>query len=37
MIRNKKLTEEEILAERNEVLASWKTGSDPQLIFEAAN
>ena len=36
MIRNKKLTEEEFLAERKEVLASWKTGSDPQLNFDEA-
>ena len=36
MIRNKKLTEEEFLAERKEVLASWKTGNDPQLNFDEA-
>lgn len=31
MVKNKKLTEEEFFAEREEVLASWKTGKDPQL------
>ncbi len=36
MIRNKKLTEEEFHAERKEVLASWKTGNDPQLNFDEA-
>ncbi len=36
MVRNKKLTEEEFLEQRKEVLATWHTGSDPQLDFENA-
>lgn len=36
MVRNKKLTEEEFLEERKEVLASWHTGSDHQLNFDEA-
>lgn len=36
MARNKKLTMEEFLAERKEVLATWKTGSDPQLNLDEA-
>lgn len=36
MVKNKKLTEEEFLEERKEVLASWKTGSDPQLDLDEA-
>lgn len=36
MVRNVKLTEEEFLKERKEVLATWKTGNDPQLNFEEA-
>ena len=34
MVANKKLTLEEFLEERKEVLATWKTGSNPQLNFE---
>ena len=33
-LRNKKWTEEQFLAERQKVLASWKTGSDKELDFE---
>ncbi|HKM29311.1 MAG TPA: methylaspartate mutase subunit E [Bacilli bacterium] len=33
-VKNIKLTEEEFFRERQEVLASWKTGSDPQLNLE---
>ena len=36
MVKNKKLTEEEFLAERKEVLAGWRTGSDPQLDLDKA-
>lgn len=36
MVRNKKLTQEEFLQEREEVLATWKTGSDPQLNLDEA-
>lgn len=36
MVKNKKLTEKEFLAERKAVLASWKTGSDPQLDLDKA-
>ena len=36
MIRNKKLTEEEFLKERKQVLSTWKTGSDPQLDLDEA-
>ncbi len=36
MVRNRKLTEEEFLAERKEVLASWKTGGDGQLDLDRA-
>ena len=36
MVKNKKLTEKEFLEERKEVLASWKTGSDPQLNLDEA-
>jgi len=35
-LKNKKLTEEEFLKERKEVLASWKTGSDPELNLDKA-
>ncbi len=35
-LRNKKLTEEEFLAERKKVLASWKTGNDPELDLDKA-
>ena len=34
MIKNKKLTMEEFLEERKQVLASWKTGKDYHLDFE---
>ena len=34
MVKNKKLTEEEFLREREEVLATWKTGKDYHLDFE---
>ena len=34
MAKNKKLTKEEFLREREEVLASWKTGKDYHLDFE---
>ncbi len=36
MVKNKKLTEKEFLAEREEVLATWKTGNDKHLEFEEA-
>ena len=36
MVKNKKMTLEEFLAERKEVLASYKTGSDPQLDLDEA-
>ena len=36
MVQNKKLTEQEFLQEREEVLATWKTGSDPQLNLDEA-
>ena len=36
MVKNKKLTWDEFLEERKEVLASWKTGKDPQLNFDEA-
>ena len=36
MVKNKKLTEEEFLEERQEVLAGWHTGSSSQLDFENA-
>ncbi len=35
-VKNKKLTLEEFLNERKEVLASWKTGSDPELDLDKA-
>ncbi|MDD3171386.1 MAG: methylaspartate mutase subunit E [Bacilli bacterium] len=35
-VKNVKLTEEEFLNERKEVLSSWKTGNDPQLNFDEA-
>ena len=35
-VKNKKLTLEEFLAERKQVLATWKTGSDPELDFDKA-
>ena len=35
-LRNKKWTEEEFLAERQKVLATWKTGSDPELDLDKA-
>ena len=35
-LRNKKWTEEEFLAERKKVLATWKTGSDPELDLDKA-
>ncbi len=35
-LRNKKWTEEEFLAERKKVLATWKTGSNPELDLEKA-
>lgn len=35
-LRNKKWTEEEFLAERKKVLASWKTGSSPELDLDKA-
>ncbi len=34
MAKNKKLTDEEFLREREEVLATWKTGKDYHLDFE---
>ncbi len=34
MLKNKKWTEEEFLAERQKVLSAWITGSDPDLDFE---
>ncbi len=36
MVKNKKLTEKEFLEERKEVLATWKTGNDPQLDLDEA-
>jgi len=36
MVKNKKLTEQQFLEERQEVLASWKTGNDPQLNLDEA-
>ena len=33
-LRNKKWTEEEFLEERKHVLATWKTGSDPELDLD---
>lgn len=36
MVKNKKLTEQEFFEERKEVLASWHTGSDPQLNLDEA-
>ena len=35
-LKNKKWTEEEFLAVRNKVLATWKTGSDSELNFDNA-
>ena len=35
-LRNKKWTEEEFLEERKHVLATWKTGSDPELDLDKA-
>ncbi len=35
-VKNKKLTEEEFFNERKRVLASWKTGSDPELDLDKA-
>lgn len=35
-LRNKKWTEEEFLEVRKKVLATWKTGSDPQLDLDEA-
>ena len=34
MVKNKKLTMEESLEQRKQVLASWKTGKDYHLDFE---
>ena len=34
MVKNKKLTMEEFLEQRQQVLASWKTGKDYHLDFE---
>lgn len=34
MVKNVKLTEEEFLKERSEVLSTWKTGKDSQLNFD---
>jgi methylaspartate mutase epsilon subunit len=36
MVKNKKLTEQQFLEERAEVLATWKTGSDAQLNLDEA-
>ncbi len=36
MVKNKKLTEAEFLKERQEVLATWHTGNDPQLDLDKA-
>ena len=36
MVRNRKLTEEEFLEQRKEVLATWHTGDDHQLNFDEA-
>ena len=36
MVKNKKLTEQQFLEERQEVLATWKTGSDAQLNLDEA-
>ena len=36
MVKNKKLTEKEFLAERKKVLPGWKTGSEPQLNLDEA-
>ena len=35
-LKNKKWTEEEFLAERKKVLATWKTGLDPELDLDKA-
>ena len=35
-VKNKKLTLEEFLEERKQVLATWKTGNDPELDFDKA-
>ena len=35
-VKNKKLTLEEFLNERKQVLATWKTGNDPELDLEKA-
>ena len=35
-LKNKKWTEEEFLAERKKVLATWKTGSDSELDLDKA-
>ena len=35
-LKNKRWTEEEFLAERKKVLATWKTGNDPELDLEKA-
>lgn len=35
-LKNKKWTEEEFLSERERVLATWKTGNDPQLNLDEA-
>ena len=34
MIQNKKISEKDFLAEREQVLATWKTGKDYHLDFE---
>ncbi len=36
MVKNKKLTEAEFLQEREQVLATWHTGNDPQLDLDKA-
>ena len=35
-LKNKKWTEQEFLEERQKVLATWKTGADPQLDLDTA-
>ena len=35
-LKNRKWTEEEFLAERKKVLATWKTGSDSELDLDKA-
>lgn len=36
MVKNKKISEKEFLKEREHVLATWKTGSDPELNLSKA-